>query len=57
MSDMRVRFYLVKLKLIEMGDYITAEGLEDQIQPSSGVFDEEKVEKTSIINFKYLQQN
>jgi DNA-directed RNA polymerase I subunit RPA1 len=45
MSLDRVRVFLVKLKLLEMGDVEGANTLDDSLQPSQDLFDEEGVGK------------
>ena len=42
MSDFKVRYYLVKLKLLEMGDIANAMALQDILQPSQGIFEEDQ---------------
>jgi DNA-directed RNA polymerase I subunit RPA1 len=42
MSSFKVRYYLVKLKLLEMGDVASAMDLQDVLAPSTQVFDEEE---------------
>jgi len=42
LSDFKVRYYLVKLKLLEMGDIANAMALQDILQPSQGIFEEDQ---------------
>ena len=51
MSSFKVRYYLIKLKLLEMGDVASAMDLQDLLQPSQGIFEEdEEVKKTKTIS-------
>lgn len=42
MSNFKVRYHLVKLKLLEMGDVANAMALQDILQPSQQIFDDDK---------------
>jgi DNA-directed RNA polymerase I subunit RPA1 len=42
MSAFKIRYYLVKLKLLEMGDVSSATDLQDLLQPSQQIFDEDE---------------
>jgi DNA-directed RNA polymerase I subunit RPA1 len=42
MSAFKIRYYLVKLKLLEMGDVSSAMDLQDLLQPSQQIFDEDE---------------
>jgi len=51
MSTFKVRYYLVKLKLLEMGDVANAMDLQDMLQPSQQIFEgDEEVSKDKGIS-------
>lgn len=57
MSVERVRYYLVKLKLLEMGDIENATNLEDLLQASTNIFneDDQEIKKNKNNSIDYEQ--